>query len=150
MENVPGVLSRVTSLFARRGYNIDSLTVSVSEDPRLSLITIVGEGEDYSLEQVEKQLNKLVPVIKVRQLNGKENVVSSELIFIKMAYDRQNLSEINQIVGLMGAEVANVSPSSVTVKFSGEHQKCNVLCELLKSYGIRRIVRSGVIAMDSE
>ena len=150
VENQPGVLSRVTSLFARRGYNIDSLTVSAGEDPKLSLITIVGEGDEYILEQMEKQLNKLVPVIKVRELGGKENVVSGELILIKTAYDKQNLSEISQIVALMNAEVASVSGTSVTVKFSGPHKNCEMLCELLKPYGIRRIARSGIIAIESD
>lgn len=150
VENQPGVLSRVTSLFARRGYNIDSLTVSISEDPTLSLITIVGEGDDYTIEQMEKQLNKLIPVIKVRQLGGKVNVVRGELVFVKVAYEKQHLSEIAQIVQLMNAEVVNVSTMSVTVKFAGEHQRCDTLCELLRPFGIRKIVRSGIIAMDSE
>ena len=150
VENQPGVLSKVTSLFARRGYNIDSLTVSAGEDPGLSLITIVGEGDNYIIEQMEKQLNKLIPVIKVRQLSGKENVVSGELILIKVAYDKHNLSEISQIVALMNAEVASVTGASITIKFSGQHKNCEMLCALLKPYGIRRIARSGIIAIESD
>ena len=150
VENQPGVLSRVTSLFARRGYNIDSLTVSAGEDPTQSLITVVGEGDEYILEQMEKQLNKLIPVIKVRELGSMANVVSGELIFVKLSYDKQSLPEINQIIHLMNAEVAHVSASSVTVKYAGDHGKCNMLCELLRPYGIRRVARSGLIAVEGD
>ena len=148
VENQPGVLSRVTSLFARRGYNIDSLTVSAGEDPSQSLITIVGEGDAYTLEQMEKQLNKLVPVIKVRELGSIGNVVSGELIYIKVAYDKQSLPEINQIIHLMQGQAVHVSPSSITVKYAGSPARCSALWELLKPYGVRQVARSGMIAME--
>ncbi len=147
VENQPGVLSKVVSLFSRRGYNIDSLAVGTSEDPTISRITIVGEGDNYTLEQMEKQLNKIIPVIKVRDLSG-SNFVSSELLLIKVGYDKANLSEINHIVELMKAEIADVSKTGVTVRFSGEHEKCDTLFELLKPFGIREVARTGVIALE--
>lgn len=149
VENQPGVLSRVVSLFSRRGYNIDSLTVAVGEDPRFSHITIVGEGDNYTLEQVEKQLNKLIPVIKVREVGASGNVACGELIFIKIGCKKKELQEISQILQLMGAQAANLTATTMTVKFAGEHEKCNTLCELLRPYGIKKVVRSGVIAMES-
>jgi acetolactate synthase, small subunit len=149
VENSPGVLSKVVSLFSRRGYNIDSLTVAASEDPAFSHMTIVGEGENYTLEQVEKQLNKLIPVIKVREVKGSVDAVREELIFIKVNFDKKKVSEISEIVKLAGAEVAAISAASITVKFSGEYEKCENLCELMRPFGIRRIVRSGIIAIES-
>ncbi len=147
VENQPGVLSRVVSLFSRRGYNIDSLAVGTSEDPTISRITIVGEGENYTLEQVKKQLNKIIPVIKVKDLSG-SSFVSGELMLLKIGYDSANLSEINHIVELMKAEIAEVSKTGVTVKFSGEHEKCETLFELLKPFGIKEAARTGVIALE--
>lgn len=148
VENQPGVLSKVVSLFSRRGYNIDSLTVAAGEDPRLSHITIVGEGDNYTLEQVEKQLNKLIPVIKVREMGEIGNFVQGELIFIKIGYKKKELPEISQMIQLMQAEAVNFTAATMTVKFAGAHERCDALCELLRPYGIKRIVRSGVIAME--
>ncbi len=146
VENQPGVLSKVVSLFSRRGYNIDSLAVGTTEDPTVSRMTIVGEGDDRILEQVEKQLNKVIPVIKVRSLG--EDFVSAELMLIKIACEAQSFGEINQIASLMKAEVADVSKGTVTLKFAGEHEKCETLCGLLRPYGIREIARTGVIALE--
>ena len=103
VENQPGVLSKVVSLFARRGYNIDSLAVGTTEDPAMSRMTIVGQGDDHILEQVEKQLNKVIPVIKVRSLGP--DAVTAELVLVKVACDPQTLGKVNQIAALMKAEV---------------------------------------------
>lgn len=148
VENKPGVLSKVVSLFARRGYNIDSLAVGVSEDPAVSRMTIVGEGDESIIEQVEKQLNKIIPVIKVRRLgtSSSPDFVSSELMLVRV--DNRNVSEINAIVDLMKAEVVKVTKSCLTIKFAGEQEKCETLCTLLKPYGVREISRTGVIAME--
>lgn len=146
VENKAGVLSKVVALFARRGYNIDSLAVGTTEDPSVSRMTIVGQGDDAILEQVEKQLNKIIPVIKVRSLGAE--AVSAELMLVKIGCDTQNLPEINQISALMKAEVADVSKNTVTLKFAGEHEKCETLCELLRPYGIREIARTGLIALE--
>ena len=146
VENQPGVLSKVVSLFARRGYNIDSLAVGTTEDPTMSRMTIVGQGDDHILEQVEKQLNKVIPVIKVRSLGP--DAVTAELLLGKVACDPATLGKVNQIAALMKAEVADVSKSMVTLKYAGEHERCETLLDLLRPYGIREIARTGVIALE--
>lgn len=146
VENQPGVLSKVVGLFSRRGYNIDSVTVGATEDSPTSRITIVGEGDNYTLEQVEKQLNKLVPVIKVRSLP--QDAVQAELVLIKTGCETQDLAGINQIAALMKAEVVDVAKGSVTLRFAGAPDRCDTLCGLLRPYGIREIARTGVIALD--
>lgn len=146
VENQPGVLSKVVSLFSRRGYNIDSLAVGTTEDPGLSRMTIAGEGDDYILEQVEKQLNKMIPVIKVRSLGG--SAVMAELLLVKVGQEPQSLGEINQIAALMKAEVVDVSKNTVTLKYAGEPEKCGTLCDLLRPYGIREIARTGMVALE--
>lgn len=146
VENHAGVLSRVVGLFSRRGYNIDSLVVAATDDPGLSRMTICGQGDNYTLEQMEKQLNKVIPVIKVRSLGT--DAVRSELILIKVECAPQNFRQLNEIAALMKAEVADVSGGFVTMKFAGEPEKCDALYDLLKPYGIREITRSGVIALE--
>lgn len=146
VENQPGVLSKVVGLFSRRGYNIDSVTVGATKGSPTSRITIVGEGDDYTLEQVEKQLNKLIPVIKVRSLP--QDAVQAELMLIKIGCETQDLAEINQIAALMKAEVADVSKGSVTLRFAGARDRCDTLCDLVRPYGIREIARTGMIALD--
>lgn len=146
VENQPGVLSKVVSLFSRRGYNIDSLAVGTTENPGISRMTIVGEGDDYILEQVEKQLNKMIPVIKVRSLGT--DAVRAELILVKIGCDSQSIGEINQIAALMKAEVVDVSKNTVTLKFAGEHEKCDTLWDLLRPFGVKEISRTGVIALE--
>ena len=146
VENHAGVLSHIAGLFARRGFNIDSLAVGMTENPRLSRMTIVGEGDDHILEQVEKQLNKLIPVIKVRSLG--DSATQAELLLIKIGRDTQTLGEVNEIAALMKAEVVDVGKNTITLKFAGEHDKCATLCDLLKPYGIREIARTGVIALE--
>lgn len=146
VENQPGVLSKVVGLFSRRGYNLDSVAVGATEDSTMSCVTIVGEGDDYILEQVEKQLNKVIPVIKVRSLSP--DAVRAELMLIKTGCETRHLAEINQIAALMKAEVVDVAKGSVTLRFAGGQEKCDTLCALLRPYGIREIVRTGVIALD--
>ncbi len=146
VENQPGVLSKVVGLFSRRGYNLDSVAVGATEDSTMSCVTIVGEGDDYILEQVEKQLNKVIPVIKVRSLSP--GAVRAELMLIKTGCETQHLAEINQIAALMKAEVVDVAKGSVTLRLAGEQEKCDTLCALLRPYGIREIARTGVIALD--
>ena len=128
----------------RRGYNIDSLAVGTTEDTTMSRMTIVGQGDDHILEQVEKQLNKVIPVIKVRSLGP--DAVTAELLLVKVACDPATLGKVNEIAALMKAEVADVSKSTVTLKYAGEHERCETLLDLLRPYGIREISRTGVIA----
>lgn len=146
VENRPGVLSRVVSLFSRRGYNIDSLTVGATENPGVSRMTIVGQGDNYILEQVEKQLNKIIPVIKVRSLGS--DAVQAELMLVRIGCDTQNFGEINQIAALMKAEVADVSKGSVTLKLAGTPEKCDTLFELVRPFGVKELVRTGVVALE--
>lgn len=146
VENQPGVLSRVVSLFSRRGYNIDGLSVGATETPGVSRMTITGQGDNYTLEQMEKQLNKLVPVIKVRSLGA--DAVRAELMLVRIGCDTQNFGEINQIAALMKAEVADVSRSSVTLKFAGTPEKCDTLFDLVKPFGVKEVTRTGVLALE--
>lgn len=146
VENQPGVLYKVSGLFARRGFNIDSLAVGETEDHTISRITIVVNGDEHIVEQVEKQLNKVIPVIKVRSLGP--DAVTSELLLVKVACDPATLGKVNEIAALMQAQVADVSKATVTLKYAGEHEKCETLLDLLRPCGIREIARTGVIALE--
>lgn len=146
VENKSGVLSRVASLFARRGYNIDSLAVGVTEDPEISRITIVVHGDDHVLEQVTKQLNKLVDVIKVSDLGG-DDTVERELALIKVSADTDNRAEIIQIADIFRARIIDVAPKSMTVEVTGDEGKVDAIAKLLRQYGIKEMVRTGKIAM---
>ncbi len=146
VENRPGVLARVVSLFARRGYNIDALTVGASETPGIARMTLSGEGDNYILEQMEKQLNKIVPVIKVRSL-GPE-AMRSELMLLKLNCDPPSFGQIHQIATLMDAQVVQVTRSSVTLRFAGSPEQCDTLFELTRPFGVKEVARSGVLAVD--
>ena len=147
VENHTGVLARVAGLFARRGFNIDSLAVGVTEDEKISRITIIADGTAYTLEQIEKQLNKLIPVIKVKRLNEGE-FISRELVLIKVHCAASKRAEIVKTVEIMQAKIVDVSPSSVTVEYCECASRINTLVDLLKPYGIREIVRTGTVAID--
>ena len=146
VENQAGVLNRITGLFSRRAFNIESLAVGVTDDPTISRITIIVDSGNSVVEQVEKQLNKVIPVIKVRSLGP--DAVTAELLLVKVACDPATLGKVNQIAALMKAEVADVSKSMVTLKYAGEHERCETLLDLLRPYGIREIARTGVIALE--
>ena len=146
VENRPGVLSRVVSLFSRRGYNIDSLAVGATENPGVSRMTIVGSGDNYTLEQMEKQLNKIIPVIKVRSLGA--DAVQAELMLVRIGCDTQSFGEINEIAKLMKAEVAGVTKNSVTLKFAGDPEKCDTFFDLVRPFGVKEVTRTGVIALE--
>lgn len=148
VENQPGVLSRVVALFSRRGFNIDSLAVGTAEDESLSRITIVVNGDEYIVEQVEKQLNKIIPVIKVRNLNSQGEFISCGLALIKVNCEPSRIEEILQIAKLMEASVAEAAPKTVTLRFAGQSEQIATLIEMLKPYGIREIARTGQIAME--
>ena len=133
--------------FSRRGFNIDSLAVGVTQDPSVSRITIVANGDEYIVEQLEKQLNKLIPVIKVKRLNEGE-FISRELVLIKVHCAASKRAEIVKTVEIMQAKIVDVSPSSVTVEYCECASRVNTLVDLLKPYGIREIVRTGTVAID--
>jgi acetolactate synthase-1/3 small subunit len=146
VENRSGVLSRVASLFSRRGYNIESLAVGVTEDPKTSRMTIVVDGDDHVLEQVTKQLNKLVDVIKVSDIGGDDSV-ERELALIKVSADVSARTEIIQIADIFRARIVDVAPKSITVEVTGDEAKIQAIEKLLRQFGIKEMVRTGKIAL---
>lgn len=147
VENQPGVLSKVSGLFSRRGFNIDSLAVGTTEDPAVSRMTIVVDGDEYIVEQVEKQLNKLIPVIKVKTLESGTHI-PRVLSLIKVAVTTGQRADIMRISELMGARIVDATRSSLTIEFSDTAERTDTLEMLLRPYGIREIVRTGVIAIE--
>ncbi|MDY3861773.1 MAG: acetolactate synthase small subunit [Ruminococcus sp.] len=147
VENQAGALSKISGLFSRRSFNIDSLAVGVTNDPAISRITIVANGDEYVVEQLEKQLNKLIPVIKVKRFEQGE-YISRELSLIKVHSSSAKRFEVIKIAELMGAKIVDVAQSTITVEFCETAEKTNTLIDLLKPYGIREIVRTGTIAID--
>ncbi len=146
VENRAGVLSRVSGLFSRRGYNIDSLAVGVTEDPTISRMTIVVRGDDHVLEQVTKQLNKLIDVIRVTDIKADE-AIERELSLIKVAADANTRSEIIQIVDIFRARIVDVASKSMTIEVTGDDEKIRAMEKLLRPFGIKEMVRTGKIAM---
>jgi acetolactate synthase-1/3 small subunit len=147
VENQAGVLSRIAGLFSRRGFNIDSLAVGVTENPEVSRMTIVVDGDQYIVEQVTKQLNKLVDVIKIKELDDSESV-HRELVLIKVEATASTRSEIMQIVEIFRANIIDVSKNTLTIEISGDTQKIDALENMLKQFGIKEIVRTGTIAIE--
>jgi len=147
VENQPGVLSKVSGLFSRRGFNIDSLAVGTTEDASVSRMTIVVDGDEYIVEQVEKQLNKLIPVIKVKTLQNDAHI-SRTLSLIKVAVTSGQRADIMRISELMGARIVDATRSSLTIEFSDTAERSETLEMLLRPYGIREIVRTGIIAIE--
>ena len=142
-------MSRVSGLFSRRGFNIHSLAVGVTENPDISRITIVVEGDDYIIEQVEKQLSKLIDVIRIKRLQPSESIVR-ELALIKVASDRKTRHEIIEIVDIFRAKIVDVTPNSMTIELAGSLEKESGMLALLEPYGILEIVRTGVISIQRE
>jgi len=146
VENHFGVLTRVSGLFSARGFNIDSLAVGETEDPTVSRMTIVAHGDDRVLEQIIKQLNKLIDVIKVVDISD-EDMIDRELVLVKVDADQQTRSEIMQIVNTFRAKILNVGSKTLTIEVTGGEGKVDAIVELLKPFGIRETVRTGVIAL---
>jgi len=147
VENKPGVLSRVTGLFSRRGFNIESLAVGVCEEPGMSRITIVCIGDDAQIEQVMKQLNKLIDVIKVSDLTENDRV-ERELALIKVnAEPGSSRAEVMQLASIFRAQIIDVGSRSVVLSVAGDTTKIDALEKLLRQYGVRELVRTGTIAI---
>src|SRR3989338_1416920 len=146
VENHFGVLTHVSGLFSARGFNIDSLTVGETEDPTISRMTIVVDGDEKTLEQAKKQLNRLIDVIKVIDLT-KEDFIDRELVLVKLAIDAKNRSEILQIVDTFQANMDDVKKDSAIIEVTGDQSKIKSFIEILKPFGIIEIVRTGRIAM---
>jgi acetolactate synthase I/III small subunit len=147
VENKPGVLARIAALFSRRGFNIDSLAVGPTEHPEISRMTIVVGVEDRPLEQVTKQLNKLVNVIKIVELNP-ESSVQRELLLVKVRADLDTRSHVLETVQLFRAKVVDVAPDAVTVEATGSADKLVALLRVLEPFGIRELVQSGMVAIN--
>jgi acetolactate synthase-1/3 small subunit len=146
LENHSGALSRVAGLFSSRGYNISSLTVAETEDPTVSRMTMVVVGEDSILEQIVKQLNRLIDVIKVFDFMN-EDVVERELVLICVDSTKTNRHEIVELASMFNAKIASVTSASITVELAGVNRTVQDFIALLKPYGIRELVRSGTIAI---
>ena len=146
VENKPGVLARIAGLFARRGYNIESLAVGPTERPELSRITLqVGVGSEQVLEQITKQLNKLVEVLKIVELE--ESAVRRELVLIKLKADPATRSQIIEIVQLFRGKTVDVHNDSLVIEATGSPEKLEALLEMLRPYGVRELVQSGLVAL---
>jgi acetolactate synthase-1/3 small subunit len=146
VEDVPGALARVAALFSRRGFNIESLAVGATEQKDMSRMTIVVSAEETPLEQVTKQLNKLVNVIKIIEQSD-DNSVSRELALIKVGADAGTRSQVIEAVNLFRAKVVDVSPEALTIEATGDRGKIEAFLRVLEPFGIREIVQSGMVAL---
>jgi acetolactate synthase I/III small subunit len=146
VENKPGVLARIASLFARRGFNIDSLAVGPTEYPDVSRMTIVVNVEDNPLEQVTKQLNKLINVLKIVELEPASSV-SRELLLVKVKADAQIRSQVLEVVQLFRAKVIDVAADAVTIEATGGAEKIDALLRVLEPFGVKELAQSGMVAM---
>ncbi len=146
VENKFGVLTRIAGLFSGRGYNIDSLNVAPTHDATLSRMTIVTRGDDATVEQIVKQLNKLVDVVKVQQY-GQGDYIDRELVLIRVKADPQNRAEICQMAELFRAKVVDVQPDNLTIEITGGEGKIEKFIFLLKGFGILDLTRTGQVAL---
>jgi len=146
VENKPGVLTRVSALFARRGFNIHSLAVGPTEHPQISRITVIANTDDTAMDQVVKQLNKLVNVLKIVELDPAGSV-QRELLLIKVLANDASRTAVLQIVDLFRAHVVDVHPDSVVIEMVGSESKVQALLNSLRPYGVSEIVQSGTVAI---
>ena len=146
VQNQPGVLAHVAGMFAARCFNIDSLAVGRTEDPNLSRMTIVVIGDDNTIEQVRKQLAKIIPVVKVYDFTG-ENLVQRDLMLIKVAVTPEKRPEIQAIVEMFQAKVVDIGPKFVMVEIAGPEQKIEAFIDTCRPYGVKDVARTGMIAM---
>ena len=144
--NEPGVLANVANMFSARGFNIDSLVVGRTEDPNLSRMTIVVNADDNTLDQVRKQLAKLVPVVQVRDFKG-EAYIERDLALISVTVTPENRSQVVETTNLFRGRIVDVSRESVTIEMAGEEEKIEAFIDLMRDYGIKELARTGVIAM---
>jgi len=145
VENKAGVLAKISGLFSRRGFNIESLAVGPTEDEKISRITIVVNAETHSIEQVIKQLYKLINVIKIQELDP-SNIVERELVLIKVSADNNTRAEILEIINIFRANIVDVAKKSLIIEITGNSSKIQGLEDMLKPYGILELIRTGKIA----
>ena len=146
MENQAGVLNRITGLFSRRAFNIESLAVGVTDDPDFSRITIIVDSGNSVVEQVEKQLNKLIEVIKVRTI-PEDKMIGRELVLVKVNATTKTRQDIMTICEIMGAKVSDISPTSMTLELSDTPERVDTFESMLRPFSILEVVRTGVIAL---
>jgi acetolactate synthase-1/3 small subunit len=146
VENKPGVLARIASLFARRGFNIDSLAVGVTEHPEISRMTVVVDVEDIPLEQVTKQLNKLIEVLKVVELEAPASV-QRQILLVKVRADSVTRGQVLEMVQMFRAKVVDVSTDALTIEATGSTDKLRALLEVLEPFGVKELVQSGLVAI---
>lgn len=146
VENKFGVLTRVASLFSGRGYNIDSLNVAPTQDANTSRMTIVTRGDDATVDQIVKQLNKLVDILSVQDFREGE-YVDRELVLVRVAVDGQARAEIMQITDIFRAKIVNVQPTSLTIEITGNESKIEKFLALMKTFGVQELTRTGKIAL---
>ena len=146
VENQFGVLARVAGLFSARGFNIDSLAVGETDDPTVSRITIMTHGDDRVIEQIRKQLDKLIDVIKVQDLSAEERI-ERELVLVKVSANSGARADLMQIVNTFRGKIVDVNPKSITVEVTGNDSKVDAMLELLRPFGVREVVRTGTIAV---
>ena len=146
VENRSGVLSKVSGLFSRRAYNIHSLTVGITDDPDISRMTIVVNGDEQMLEQINKQLNKLVDVIKIQELSAK--AVCRELALVKINTNINNISLIKEAVNVYRGNIVDLDSRSMMVELTGFEDKVSAFIDLVKPYGIKEIVRTGLTGLE--
>ncbi|HYN29398.1 MAG TPA: acetolactate synthase small subunit [Dermatophilaceae bacterium] len=146
VENKPGVLARIAGLFSRRGFNIDSLAVGRTEHPEISRMTVVVDLEDLPLEQVTKQLNKLVEVLKVVELEP-ASAVQRQVMLIKVRADPATRSQVLEMVQMFRAKVVDVATESLTIEATGNSDKLDALLDVLEPYGVRELVQSGMVGI---
>jgi len=146
VENKPGVLARVASLFSRRGFNIESLAVGPTEIADISRMTIVVNVEDSPLEQVTKQLNKLINVLKIVELDS-ESSVQREIMLVKVRSDNESRSSILETVQMFRAKVVDVAPDALTIEATGNNDKLTALLKVLEPFGVKELVQSGMVAV---
>jgi acetolactate synthase-1/3 small subunit len=146
VENKSGVLTRIAGLFSRRSFNIESLSVGATDNPDYSRMTLSVQGDEEVLEQVIKQLSKLINVIRVSELEPHESI-ERELAIIKVSADKQNRSEIMQLVSVFRAKIIDVSARSMIIEVTGDEQKVDALVLLLRQFGIKELARTGKVSM---
>jgi len=146
VENKFGVLARISTLFAARGFNIDSLAVGETEDPKISRMTIIVKGDDSVLEQVTKQLNKLVDVIKVNDFSGVD-YVERGLALVKLNVNKSNRAEIMQTVSIFRTRIIDVSQDSMIIEVTGDEDKIEAFIKMVSPYGIKEVCRTGEVAL---
>lgn len=146
VQNQPGVLAHIAGMFAARGFNIDSLVVGRTEDPAFSRMVIASTGDELTLEQIRKQLGKIVPVVKVRDLS-EESIVERDLLLLKVHCPPEKRVELRQIAEVFRGSIVDVGPHSVVIQLTGPEEKIEAFVELCRPYGIKQLSRTGVIAM---